>query len=159
MKIDTNNNLTISGGSISSSKYGISEENAPFVIKMMIDNLYSNKPLAIIREYITNAWDAHVDAGISDTPIQIFVPTAFKPTLSIRDFGKGLSRQDVLHFYTQMADSRKRHTDDFVGGFGIGCKCSILQCGFISQWNKDGVQCFFIWGCSRNESVPRRKHY
>ena len=124
MKIDTNNNLTISGGSISSSKYGISEENAPFVIKMMIDNLYSNKPLAIIREYITNAWDAHVDAGISDTPIQIFVPTAFKPTLSIRDFGKGLSRQDVLHFYTQMADSRKRHTDDFVGGFGIGCKCA-----------------------------------
>lgn len=124
MKIDVSNDLTISGGSISSSKYGISEENAPFVIKMMIDNLYSNKPLAIIREYITNAWDAHVDAGISDTPIEITVPTSFRPTLCIRDFGKGLSQEDVLHFYTQMADSRKRHTDDFVGGFGIGCKCA-----------------------------------
>jgi hypothetical protein len=124
MKIDVSNDLTISGGSISSSKYGISEENAPFVIKMMIDNLYSNKPLAIIREYITNAWDAHVDAGISDKPIEITVPTMFRPTLCIRDFGKGLSQEDVLHFYTQMADSRKRHTDDFVGGFGIGCKCA-----------------------------------
>ena len=90
MKIDVSNDLTISGGSISSSKYGISEENAPFVIKMMIDNLYSNKPLAIIREYITNAWDAHVDAGISDKPIEITVPTMFRPTLCIRDFGNGL---------------------------------------------------------------------
>lgn len=124
MKIDVNDNLTISGGAISSSKYGISEENAPFVIKMMIDNLYSNKPLAIIREYITNAWDAHLDAGIKDTPIHITVPTSFRPKLVIRDFGKGLSKDDVLHFYTQMADSRKRHTDDFVGGFGIGCKCA-----------------------------------
>lgn len=60
------------------------------ILEILGDSMYSNKPLTLIREYSTNAYDAHVEAGIGDKPIDVFLPSPFIPELKIRDYGFGL---------------------------------------------------------------------
>jgi hypothetical protein len=42
--------------------------------------------------------------------------------LSIRDFGKGLSEDDVYNVFASYGESTKRSTNQQIGGFGIGSK-------------------------------------
>lgn len=44
------------------------------------------------------------------------------PFFRIRDFGTGLSFDNVVDMYTSYGSSTKRHTNAFIGGFGIGSK-------------------------------------
>jgi hypothetical protein len=86
------------------------------------DTLYSDKVLAVIREYSANAWDAHREVGKKDVPIKVMIPTSMAPTLVIQDYGPGLSHDDVFHVYTQYGASTKRNSDEAVGMLGIGSK-------------------------------------
>lgn len=105
-----------------SGEFGISLENSAHIMTILRDTLYSDKVLAVLREYSTNAWDEHQESGIPNTPIKIILPTDLEPTLSIRDFGRGLSQEDVFKIYTQYGESTKRNSDKSAGFLGIGCK-------------------------------------
>lgn len=111
-------------GSLSSGMFGLSShaEDQAHLLSILRDRLYTNKVLAVMREYSTNAWDAHVDAGKSDVPIRVRLPTALDPAFSVRDFGKGLSEEDVYQVFTQYGRSTKRGTNAVAGMLGIGCK-------------------------------------
>ena len=111
-----------SGGVEKSGEFGISLNDAAHIMTILRDTLYSDKVLAVIREYSANAWDSHRDSGIPDKPIKITLPTELEPTLRIRDFGKGLSQEDVFQVYTQYGASTKRNSDNSVGMLGIGSK-------------------------------------
>lgn len=102
--------------------FGISINDSAHVMTILRDTMYSDKVLAILREYGANAWDAHRMAGKETVPIKVTLPTAEDPTLSIRDFGPGLSRNDVFKVYTQYGASTKRDSDTAVGMLGIGSK-------------------------------------
>ena len=88
-------------------------------VMAILTNLYANAPLAVLREYATNARDSHVAAG-SDRPIEVDLPTDLNPSLVIRDFGVGLSEQEIIDVYARYGASTKRDTDDQVGAFGLG---------------------------------------
>lgn len=103
-------------------KFGISFNDAAFLMRILRDTLYSDKELAVVREYSANAWDAHREVGKDDVPIRVVLPTELEPMLVIRDFGRGLSLDDVYEVYTQYAASTKRGDDVGVGMYGIGCK-------------------------------------
>ncbi len=90
--------------------------------EILSSGLYSDKVLAIVRELSTNAWDAHVDAGTMLTPFAIHLPNNLEPTFSIRDFGTGLSHNDVMTLYTTYFDSTKDDSNLFVGALGLGSK-------------------------------------
>jgi hypothetical protein len=98
----------------------------PEDIKVMLlysrDGFYSNKELAPIREYSTNARDAHVQAGIPTRPIEITLPSRLSPELHIRDFGKGLTLEQITDVYFKYWKSTKRDTNDQNGCLGIGAK-------------------------------------
>jgi hypothetical protein len=111
-----------SGGVEKSGEFGISLNDAAHIMTILRDTLYSDKVLAVIREYSANAWDSHRDSGIPEKPIKIQLPTDLDPTLRIRDFGKGLSQSDVFTVYTQYGASTKRNSDNSVGMLGIGSK-------------------------------------
>jgi hypothetical protein len=102
--------------------FKISTKDSAHIMNILRDTLYSDKVLAVLREYGSNAWDAHREKGTPDVPIKITLPTEMDPTLHIRDFGPGLSRDAVLTVYTQYGASTKRSTDNAVGMLGIGCK-------------------------------------
>ena len=59
---------TTSQGVLLSGNFGLSAGNEAHIFGILRNTLYANKELAVLREYATNAWDAHVDAGLSDVP-------------------------------------------------------------------------------------------
>lgn len=134
-----------SSGSLASASFGISQEHAAHIMGILRSTLYSRKALAVLREYGANAWDEHRQAGIPDKPIQVQLPSHFKPTLKIRDFGRGLSEHDVLHLYTQYGESTKRNTNTATGMLGIGCKAGFAYADqfTVTSWHQ-GVKSVYV---------------
>lgn len=102
--------------------FGISTADSAHIMTILRDTLYSDKVLAVLREYSANAWDSHRMAGKPDVPIKVVLPTHMSPTLVIEDFGVGLSHDDVFQVYTQYGASTKRNSNTAVGQLGIGSK-------------------------------------
>ena len=149
-----------SKGTEAVTQFGLSIGNAVHIMKILRDTLYTDRVLAVLREYSSNAWDAHREAGIPDTPIKVALPTDLSPTLVIRDFGLGLSDNDVLRVYTQYGESTKRDTDDQVGALGIGCKSAFAYTDqfTVTSWYQGtkGVYVAVLDESSRGEM--RRLH-
>lgn len=61
-----------------------------------LSTLYANPPYAVLREFITNAIDAHRAAGY-DGPVEVELPTRDVPRLVIRDNGNGMSRDTLVN--------------------------------------------------------------
>ena len=89
-----------------------------------LGSLYTDPILAICREYMTNADEAHQLAGHKQ-PIRVTLPTAFKPELVIEDKGPGLSQAMLFDLFTTYGASgdEKEKSNDYEGGFGLGGKC------------------------------------
>ena len=98
--------------------------NTSHLFAMLSDILYSNKELAVINEICANAIDVHSFSGIKDTPIRVICPTMLSPTLIIRDFGSGLSDNDVRLLLTTYGESgqHKRTSNEYYGCWGVGSK-------------------------------------
>lgn len=111
-----------SSGITDMASFGISLDDSAHIMTILRDTLYSDKVLAVLREYSANAWDAHNMVGKGDVPIKVIIPTAMEPTLTIQDFGPGLSHQEVFEVYTQYGASTKRDSNVAVGQLGIGSK-------------------------------------
>lgn len=109
-------------GISASTSFGISSKDSAHIMTILRDTLYSDKVLAVLREYSSNAWDAHREAGKRNVPISVQLPTSIDPTLTIRDFGLGLSHEAVFEVFTKYGASTKRNSDDAVGMLGIGSK-------------------------------------
>lgn len=96
----------------------IDAEDMRYVASLLRNN-YSNTRLAVVREISANALDANAEAN-SDKKIQIKLPTNMNPTFSVRDFGGGLSQEDVFGLYSKYGKSTKRDSNNYIGAFGIG---------------------------------------
>lgn len=89
------------------------------------DKLYTDKPMAIVREIYTNAFDVHSLTNQA-LDIQVHLPTYEEPYLSIKDYGTGLSEADIRGLYSTLFKSTKRENNIECGKFGVG-KCSVLS--------------------------------
>lgn len=111
-----------SSGVEGSASFEISGKDAAHIMTILRDTLYSDKVLAVLREYSANAWDANRMAGNPDMPIEVTIPTHYDSTLKIRDRGPGLSMEDVFEVYNKYGASTKRDSNTAVGMLGIGSK-------------------------------------
>jgi hypothetical protein len=117
------------------------DENSLQHIMAVLTDLYSDPLLAIVREYSTNARDAHIAAGKDDDPIEVYTPTALSPSLRIIDHGVGLSADDIENIYSKYGASTKTHSNDFNGVLGLGCKSALTYTSqFTVVGTKDGVR-------------------
>tara|TARA_B100001175_G_scaffold42518_1_gene31863 strand:+ start:8014 stop:10293 length:2280 start_codon:yes stop_codon:yes gene_type:complete len=111
----------------SAGSFGIKSENMSHIINILRNKLYTNKHLAVLREYTINAMDAHIDAGM-DKPIQIAMPTLEDPRLRIRDYAPdSIPDEDMLDTFIMYGSSTKRETNQQTGGLGIGCKAAFCM--------------------------------
>ena len=108
------------------SNVGVTQE---FTIKataksfnILSSTLYANKIRAIIRELSCNAYDSHVAAGKTETPFDVHLPNSLEPFFSIRDYGVGLSNEEVTNIFATFFESTKTGSNDFVGALGLGSK-------------------------------------
>lgn len=90
--------------------------------QILSSGLYANKIKSIIRELSCNALDSHVANGNPEIPFVVHLPTALEPYFSVRDFGTGLSHEQVVNIFTTFFESTKTHSNDFVGALGLGSK-------------------------------------
>jgi hypothetical protein len=115
-------NQCLTSGLMDSVSFGIKPENLSVIFHILRNQLYSDKILAVIREYSSNAYDAHIANGNVSQPIRITLPVQMNPYFKIRDFGVGLSHEDVKEIYAFYGCSTKRSSNDFVGQLGLGSK-------------------------------------
>ncbi len=132
-------------GEMPSAAFGISFKNQSHIMSILRDTLYTDKVMAVLREYSANAWDAHRSAGKTDVPIKVTLPTNMAPTLSIRDYGEGMSDEEVFRIYTQYGESTKRETNDAVGMLGIGSKSGFAYSDSftVTSWH-EGMKRLYV---------------
>ena len=99
-------------------KCTIDAEDMRYVASLLRNN-YSNTRLAVVREITANALDANLEANAS-RPIEVKLPTSMNPSFAVRDFGGGLSKEDVFGLYSKYGKSTKRTSNNYIGAFGIG---------------------------------------
>ena len=109
----------VESDSFDSVSFGIKQSGLPYIFNILRNQLYSNKPLAVLREIACNAQDANIEAN-SKRPIEVKLPTKLDPTLTIRDFGNGLSSDDIKNLYCFYGESTKRNNNSAIGYYGIG---------------------------------------
>jgi hypothetical protein len=96
--------------------------NSAKAFSILSSGLYANKIRAIIRELSCNAVDSHAAAGKADTPFDVHLPNTLEPHFAIRDYGTGLSHQQVTQIYTTYFESTKTASNEFIGALGLGSK-------------------------------------
>jgi len=119
MQIKTAPNV-VSNNLNATTQYSIKASAKAF--RILSDGLYSDKIAAPIRELSTNAYDAHVAKGNTHTPFDVHLPSVAEPWFAIRDYGIGMSKQELETTYTTYFESNKTHSNDFVGCMGLGSK-------------------------------------
>ena len=129
----------------------VSIETSPAAVKIMTENLYSDVPLAVIRELCTNAIDANRKAGKPENDFIIHFPTRVEPYFSVEDHGIGMTKEEVLYVYTTFFKSTNSDNNDNTGMYGLGSKAplayiktfAIVSCrdgicnSFVETW-EDG---------------------
>lgn len=147
--METPTSTIVQTGDLGGEKVAMSfDANAMNHIMSILTDMYSDAELACIREYSTNALDAHIEAG-NKAPIEVFTPNALSPYFRVKDSGVGLSKADIINMYSKYGASTKRGTNDQVGMLGIGAKSALSlvpQFSLISV--KDGVR--IVVSISRN---------
>ena len=96
--------------------------NSAKAFNILSSGLYANKVKAIVRELSCNAVDSHAAAGKHDTPFDVHLPNQLEPWFAIRDYGTGLSHEQVTNIYTTYFESTKTASNEFIGALGLGSK-------------------------------------
>jgi len=109
--------------------------------KILSNNLYSDKIKAVVREISVNAVDAHRAANIPNRPIKVDIIK--EPTTTsffiVRDYGKGLSEEQMYNLYTVYFLSDKDQSNDFTGMLGLGSKAPFAYTNkfFITSYHEN----------------------
>jgi len=109
------------------SKYTMDDKELPLLFKLLRTSMYSNKIGSIVREITSNCVDSHIEAGVTDVPVEIeYIPqdtaTGKHESIVFRDFGVGLSPSRMDNVFRKYLSSTKRDSNDQIGGFGLGSK-------------------------------------
>jgi len=130
-------NVTTSG--VNSHTFGIALNRKMF--RILSADLYSDKIRAVIRELSTNAADAHVAARNTDKPFDVHLPNMMEPWFEVKDYGTGLSKDQMYSVYTQYGVSDKTDSNEYTGCLGLGSKSPFAYTdSFTVESRQNGVK-------------------
>lgn len=135
MKIETKKNEVIHNG----NRQSMSVKVTPKLFKALTDTIYSNKVGSVVRETMSNAFDAHVAAGKGDVPFDVTAPTELAPVFVVRDYGVGMDHETVVNVYYRLFESTKEDTNEQIGMFGIGANSPFAYTDSFSLHCYDGA--------------------
>jgi len=149
MIITAARNTPVSVGVTESVDYKIDTANLGHIASIL-RKAYSDPIRAVVREYGTNAAEAHM-LNNNKKPFAITLPTSMRPTFKVRDFGPGLGTENFKDLFCSYGGSSKRTSNQFTGCLGIGCKSygSYSDSCTVTDVH-DGVK--RIWNCFIDES-------
>lgn len=138
---------------MTTTEMGVSKKRIQKILGYMRDNIYSDKILAVIREYNCNANDEHTKFKIS-TPVLTGVRKGeCGHEFFVRDFAKGLSDSGIRDIYAMSGESTKDDSNDEIGGFGIGAKSGLSYGSktFFVHSYYEGVKTTYCFTLGTNE--------
>lgn len=155
MEIKTPKQLEIENiaGDFETTKASIDEGSKAFLFEMMSKSLYSNPIGSICREITSNCFDSHREANSDKAVIISKLDDEEGDYISFKDFGVGLSPDRMKNIYMNYFSSTKRHTNDQIGGFGLGSKTPLSYNDYfyiISIYN--GIKYDYLF--SKGSDVP-----
>jgi hypothetical protein len=103
-----------------------------------------------VQEYLSNARDIHRELKLKKA-IDVQIPTELNPEFFIRDYGSGLSEEQIVDYIT-FAKSTKRKNNTLTGGFGYGSKSFFAYADsftIISFYN--GMKYIYRASCVQNK--------
>jgi hypothetical protein len=109
-----------------SRQFSISHDSAK-LFSMLSSSLYSDKEKAVCYELGANCYDAN-----PEVPFMVVFPTKLDAHIRFRDYGPGLSEDNVYRLLTVYGASDKHNDPNKIGGYGIGAKS---PAAVASTWN------------------------
>ena len=136
-------------GTFETTEFAVGDIN--FIVDMFADKVYTKKERAVIRELSCNAHDSQVMAGTTDVPFDVHLPTQLESWFSIRDYGTGLSDEEVRTIFSGIGISTKRNSNDVIGCFGIGSLSpfSVSDSFTVTSYHNGTVN---VYNCYRDET-------
>ena len=114
MIIENTKQKVQTSGDIQSASCTIDAEDMRYIASLLRNN-YSDTILATMREIIANGIDVS-----NGRKVDVQLPTKLEPNFIVKDYGCGLSEEDMMGLYTKYGKSTKRNSNNAIGGFGIG---------------------------------------
>lgn len=117
----------LTSGDMETTNVTISQDEGDMtmIMDVLTSTLYTDKISAQLREYGCNGYDANVEAGNQAKPIKVRLPNRLDQSLSIRDFGFGMTKEQIAKVFCQVGRSTKRNSNEFTGMLGIGSKAGL----------------------------------
>lgn len=144
MKLNTNiENPIIKMDGIESKL--VSMEASPAAIQILTKKLYSNVPMAVIRELSTNAIDANRMVGEPLGNFTIHLPSKDEPFFSVEDNGVGMTKDEVMHVFTDFFKTTKSYDNQNAGMYGLGSKTPLAYTNVFNITScKNGTKNNFV---------------
>ena len=108
-------------GESDSIEASIDNDNLNFVFNLVSTRFYSNPIGSIVREYASNAWDAHIEMG-HNKPIIVHLAHDYENNsyyIEFVDTGIGISEERFEKVFMKYFSSSKRDSNVQIGGFGL----------------------------------------
>lgn len=120
-------------------------------MEILSKGIYSRPVEACIRELGTNAYDAHVEAGIPNIPFEVSLPTYSDAKFTVRDFGNGIEPSRIREIFATYFSSNKTDNNEQTGCIGLGSKSpfAVASQFNVEMW-RDGW--YYLWTIYRDEN-------
>lgn len=139
------------GGEFQREQFKIASSQEAF--RILSDGLYSDKIRAVVRELSTNANDSHIIAKIDDV-FEVHLPTYDEPWFRVRDFGTGMSHEDVMDLYSTYFGTNKAEELETTGCLGLGSKSPLSKVRSFTVISRfDGTERHYIVALNE-ERIP-----
>lgn len=125
--------------------FDTSDSGARKAFSVLSASLYSDKIKAVVREIVSNAIDAHTEAQCTEQ-VSVSVPTRLNPSFRVRDYGKGLKRDEIQRVYCTLFSSSKDTSNTYTGYLGLGSKSPFAY-----------TSTFVVESCVETEDGSREK--
>lgn len=109
----------LSTGSEDSIDMSIDTADQGVLMMILSESLYKDPVGSLIREWTSNALDAHTEAGITE-PIIVALKRdeQYNYWFKVTDVGTGMSPERIINVISKYAASTKRTSDKYLGAFG-----------------------------------------
>lgn len=123
------------------------------IIRLLRDSIYSHKWGSFVREVIANAYDANIENNYNG-PVEITLPSLFHQELTIKDHGKGMSREFMETCYTNVGHSTKELDITQGGAFGLGRLTPLLiSDSYKVETNYNGIKSIYTMAIGERDGL------
>jgi hypothetical protein len=141
MKTNQNTNRVVISDSVkqeNTTEFSIAQSS--HMMKILSENLYSDRILAVCREICCNALDIH-NRVKSPVPFEVTVPSTWSESeFVVKDYGTGLTDEEFKRVFITYGGSDKGNSNDEIGGFGLGSKSPFAYSDTFSVESRSEIQ-------------------